>query len=722
MLKHCLIVAVVMACLPPPRPALALDLATPVSAGDSDLNAVRQLRARFGGPSIPPDPLSRGEAALQLAALAGEASSSPAGAAWQPNDYDSLFALLQKYRDELRALGFQQSQLENEMAALKVHAKELQDRLDKLQPMDGMKINGKVTHIFDDMLLSGPGWNKGAAVRYREGGFARADLDLRFTRGLFSGEAEYYILTDGTNSWNPCATCTFAVTAIHIEIRTPVAFEAGYLDTKFSPLTLWRNEDEQPYEPTLFKLRRQELRDQLKLQPDALRLKGLNVSTDLTLFNTRKVELSGYIFTLGYPGEALYSRGTKVAPLGNDAGAGEKFIVPYSTYMGAWRSALPFESGLLAYNGVLIRDLQDSAAWFHLGGPVKGQPLDSFENQIHGAEAEYKIGDKGLARVEAATSYFRQDPYVNSVEYKDASTGVAMNASLKLAGEAWSVKAMGRNVDQRFYSPAAQSRTENPEFFPLGPFITENSLYNPSNTVTGAPYGNIGSVPNAPESFLNAGIVPSQVLSGGLAYAYRVPFDYRINASSPYGLATPNRQGGGLEGSLNLFKKSLVVSAMGDFATELAGVSQAAAVTFMVYRAGATYDLQPILGWPLSFGGGYTSNDLRNGGMVAFTSTLVDLGIDYQLSKSVLWSLGGRHIDYNGTLPYTGAAPADLAAFGYASYDQGYNIGGLGVSWNIAEGINLRANFSSLLFYDVVKGESANWQADQAYVQTSMSF
>lgn len=693
----------------------------PVGADDPGLRTVTDLRSRFGGDAVPPGLSSRGEVALAASELALDAATKQPGAAWKAADYDSLYSLLQNYRDELRAMGFKQSQLEDELASLKVRAFELKQRLDKLQPKDGMKINGRAQQLYDDLLLSGPGRNSGNTFRYRHG-LARAQLDLNVTRGIFSGQLRYFSQRIFGNFYDPCSTCRAGVESIFIQIRTPIAVEAGDMDLMLSPLTVWRNEDAQPFEPEIFRLRRQDLRDQLSLSPNALRLRGVRLSTDLVLLESQRLKLNAGIYPLGNAGNTVYVNGT-VPLLDGSAPAGEAMTLPYNTYFGAWRSSLPFSWGQLAYNGTQIKDAPDTATVTHASGPLAGQRVKGFESHVHSAQLQVQPSGSGFkGSAEYAQSVVIAPNF--SPSGADLLTGTAIALNLEYRRGGFGLALGLRDVSEAFTSAAAQGRSWDASFQALGPFPTENSLYNPDSSAFNSGYGGIGA-PEPPEAHLNARLIAPQVLvNGAYRLNQRIAYDPAVNAVSPYGPATPNRSGVSGDLDLALFSEGLKLMGGADMAVERQVPSGVKAVSFMQARGGMALDLEPWLSWPLKLNGGYTMGDLRDGDKVAFSSVLVDLGVEWRPWKELALHGGARHLDYNGTLRYGGSDPV-LAAFGYNAVQQVYDIGALGLRWQLAEGIVFRTNYTTILYDDLLQraaGKAAWWAADQTYMQIDIVF
>ncbi|MES2202005.1 MAG: hypothetical protein V4498_07135 [candidate division FCPU426 bacterium] len=715
--KIMMAMALVFLAAPPGRAALDAWM-EPTAA---DYQALQDLRSRFGGNGLPEQGANQGELMLALAELGGDAASESPKGDWKLEDYDALYSLLQKYRDELRAMGFSQKQLEDELVALKLRARELQERLDKLQPKDGLKIHGSVENVFDSMLLTGPLMSGGNTLHYMHG-ILRSQLQLSAQRGIFSGEVEYFVQRVLADMYS-CSTCIAAVNSINIEVRTPIVFQAGDLDAKMTPFTLWRNEDEQPFEPEPFRSRRQELRDQLRLKPDAIRMRGVRLITDLVVMDTQRLDLEGVLFNFGVPGEAVYVRGNTAA-LGNDDPNGQAFSSAYETFFGAWRLSLPLGNFKAGYVGTMVRDAMDTTYVTYTAGTLAGQRVRGFDAQVNSLEASYKKGPMGLeGRVELAQSLYA-NPNLAFDGNTDYLTGTAASLSVGIKGDAFGLSLSARDVSAGFFSTPAQGRTQDAEYLPLGPFLTENSLYRPNTTAIGPQYGGIG-VPEPPESHFNANIVPPQVKQGGTYSVFQVPYDLRMNAISPYGLATPNRQGARLDANFTLLRESWKLMAMADMANEKSPSHGSALLHYTAWRAGTVFDLEPLIAWPLSFNLGFSAGDMRDGDKVAFSSALLDLGADWKAMKNLVLSVGGRHLDYNGTIPYLGSADPTLFAFGYMAVNQAYDIGGIGIKWMLGDDVNVRINYSSIFFEDslhLTNGIPDWYAADQGFFQLSFVF
>ncbi len=71
------------------------------------------------------------------------------------DDKAALFALLQRYRDELLSMGMDAAEMDTELKALEVRSSELERRLADLYPKDGLRISGRFYSGFDDLHLLG---------------------------------------------------------------------------------------------------------------------------------------------------------------------------------------------------------------------------------------------------------------------------------------------------------------------------------------------------------------------------------------------------------------------------------------------------------------------------------------------------------------------------------------------------------------------------------------
>jgi hypothetical protein len=159
-------------------------------------------------------------------------------------------------------------------------------------------------------------------------------------------------------------------------------------------------------------------------------------------------------------------------------------------------------------------------------------------------------------------------------------------------------------------------------------------------------------------------------------FSHLMPYNY-LNDLSPYGMATPNRQGFGVEGEVKVFGGLFVPKAGFDMASNsspvpvsptsrfwitdnLGNTFAATANPFSYARMRAGMDVNFKLFWPVKLSGGWTSNDTRNGQdswvldssgkklPFAMTSTLLQGGIEIHPSDALTFACGYQHVDANG--------------------------------------------------------------------------
>ncbi|HTA16679.1 MAG TPA: hypothetical protein VK786_02915, partial [bacterium] len=266
-----------------------------------DQRAIRELQDKaYGSPTLP-EGASGGESLLALAAL-GSTATQPGDQALQADDYAALLALLQRYRDDLLRMGMDSSELQAQLTILEARTKELEARLNALQPRDGLKIYGRFYSVFDDLQVLGPGSIPGnpfqqslttgsAGKPAGQGvetttGVVHTELKLEGTRGPVTGFAQL----DLTMPWG-LSIGDVGLRKVEVEMRLPVTLEVGDIDASLTPLTLWRNDEQDPFEPSLFAERNQRMEDDLLLKPNEWPITGVRASTDTLLFGTVTVDL-----------------------------------------------------------------------------------------------------------------------------------------------------------------------------------------------------------------------------------------------------------------------------------------------------------------------------------------------------------------------------------------------------------------------------------------------
>jgi hypothetical protein len=273
-------------------------------------------------------------------------------------------------------------------------------------------------------------------------------------------------------------------------------------------------------------------------------------------------------------------------------------------------------------------------------------------------------------------------PGLTQVAQADPMTGTAMVGSLGLEGSWGRVKAYGRSVSNSFHAAGAQVRTEDANYEFLSPLIGEMTQ------VSNIGQWGVGlGLPKAPEQALNGlGIIapgslytqvsPSKTYQYAGAWSHLLPYNM-LNDISPYGMATPNRTGFGVEAEAKIFGGILVPKAVFDMATASSATPVSPTSKFWVtdnlgntftymadpmsyQRVGAGLDVNFRLFWKVKVSGGYTLRDTRNGQNsfvldssgqkkpFVLTSSLLQGGVEVHNDEGVGVAVGYQHLDANG--------------------------------------------------------------------------
>ncbi len=667
--------------------ALRLHAASPEApALPEDWRVTRDLQQKaYGAPELGAEPGATGDLLLGAAQLG--AVGAPMGS-MKNQDYDALYAMLQRYRDELVGLGLDYDKLMTRLDSLRQQADSLKDRLDKYHPLDGAKIHGRVSAMVDSFgirgkravpVSAGPyyagpvGVSKPANVGLRYvTGFSRGEVNFEFTRGIASG----MLGLDMNHVWTS-DTINVQWRREWIEIRTPIVMQFGTMNTNLSPLTLWRNEDQFPFEPEPYRSRRERAREAYRLVPDKWELVGIRLSTDMELFNTVKIGMESITSIVGQTNQlqpyAVYYLST----------TSEVLMSVHTTYMEAWRIKVPTPVGLrFAYQGVWFGDDNQSRpnTKFHQFDALAHSVSGRFESGPFFVDAEYGLSSLTVNRNLTATA-------------RNPLTGTAMTGSVGMKGDWGHLKLFGRAVSNGYHAAGAQGRTQDSRYELLGPLLTETSY------VRGDSYIGFPEVPQPPQSRWNTHFVPPSVyrkdagnnLFATGSFGHLLPYNFLANMS-PYGQATPNRQGFGTEAELRLWGRLLVPKASYEMASESDGVPDAAnnttiaikPFTFQQIRAGLDINFHAFWDWKLT--GGWTFNDTRNGDVsklkdmngnfvaYALTSNLYEAGLELKTSETLAWSVGHRH------LLAVGLSEAELVS---RLKEVGYDSLAYGVRWDI---------------------------------------
>lgn len=632
---------------------LFLVLAPPLHPGAADRldnRLIRDIQSRaYGSPRLESG-AGKEEAVLALAEL-GASASGGAGGQMQSADYDALFALLQRYRDEILKLGIDATELDAQIKNLEVRSAELQERLDKLKPKDGLKIGGRLYSAFDDMhllgnaALSAPGRQAKAAgqgIRYQMG-VVHAELKLAASRGPLSG----YIQFDIVQPWG----VSFLQNAlnprrIYLELRLPVSLQFGDIDSALTPLTLWRNDEYEPFEPEPFAAREKRMRDDMMLAPNRWRISGGRASTDINFFNAQLLKLESLTAIVGDPNSLstppnAYIYVTSGTPALN-------VMERYASYLEAWRASLPIAGVVtLAYQGTLFWDVPST-------GPSVAY-IRSFNSTVHSVGLDLRASIFKAGVEYAMSSYVL--PSLTGTAQPNPMTGTALTYEAGIEAQGGHVKGFGRMVSSDFYSAGAQGRTVDAGYQYLGPLLPENSQVNSDGTVgiNKLPPNYAGRINDKmiPPGTINSGLAASIVIAN--AWQHLLPY-FPYESIDPYGAATPNRAGYGVDADWKFFKGLVRPRASYEVSQNIDAVSATlTAFTMARMRAGLHFDLKGLTDIGLRFGGGYTATTSLNGQVNAASGESYTLntaqtegGLEYDFTDSTGISAGYRRLEIKG--------------------------------------------------------------------------
>ena len=305
--------------------------------------------------------------------------------------------------------------------------------------------------------------------------------------------------------------------------------------------------------------------------------------------------------------------------------------------------------------------------------------------------SEYRDNDTVIGRVD--TSY--QDGFI------DLNIGAVLK-NLKLKFDL-----SGRRVGVLFSSPSAQSRRFDP--------LNQPALF--PNTQSGTRYWSMFDRVTS-EDMYNSKITPIFMSYVGL-----------YNMATPYGKATPNRQGGSLAVATDTSMKSIEASAKFTYLTEIQGEGTDDLTAFMVASGGTFLHIGQMLGSSrivdVNLGGRYESANRGGSASISYSTLLADAGLSVEVLKKIDLLGGFKYISGEGTA-YNSFRDGFNLITDFTRYDGKYSetilTFGARIRFSPTQKFVVNYNLSNNSVSDNVLGSSTNYGISQLFFNYTGTF
>jgi hypothetical protein len=563
-----------------------------------------------------------------------------------------LYNLVKEYMTDMMKTQQKLDSILETIGDLKVKKEEMEKRQEKLLGLMGMRIDGESNAYMTDLLLYGSKFQYAGATddRYRP---ITQYLDLKFslnaTKELYA-EATFRVENMYGGFWG--SDDIYGLRRFFIQGQYPISFVFGDYQAKLTPFTLWAVDDDRPFESRIFSDKRDMNKNELYLLDDTWPLSGGKIQTIATIADAVDVNITFMGARLGVNGQNDY---TVYDPTYNSfvpqLMAHDQFLVA-----GRIDSSLSLPDNLdIGFNYSEIEDDRDTGDNYN---------APTVDNPVYSADAAFKLkfGDGMDAKI---SGEFAKSLYTNNAGINGYISDTAMKAGVEVNAFNTKVTASFIDVGNSFTSYAAQTRIFDERssdqfstFLNNDLYLTQNNTWN----IAGAPPQYIIGTKIYPFTKYNPtinvsyGLNPNSSASGLASVPGNLLFypQYENNIS-PYGDATPNRQkisvmlsgdydfGFVLKPLVSYDMASEIVPYSG---IDLLGNPQTIAVrNFSVIRVGTKAEYGMFAATV-----GYTMEDTNNNSTVAYSSAIIDAGLEATLIKKKLKVYAGyKHIDFNGT-------------------------------------------------------------------------
>jgi hypothetical protein len=613
-----------------------------------------------------------------------------------------LFGLVKSFQTDMMEQGKKLSDVQQDMIDLKVmqervNLKQMQEKQDSLLSNIGARINGETTAYMTDLLLYGNGNN----ARYRP---ITQYIDFTFSAHsgtLLTAEAVLRLENIYGGFWGDGDF--FGVRRLSVTGNFPVYFTLGSYNAKLTPLTVWANEDERPYEAKLYKDKRDMNKKELYLGDNAWPVNGVKAGYK-GLFFGAAIEAEAF-------GTRLESAGGKSNPVSPGLAtttAQGLLTYNYDQYMWGGRIASDFTlKDMLKVGGnfTQIKDITDT------GSMPNNNEMD---NYVVSADAELKLFGIAKASAEYAISdYCVKNRTMPEVWKNKYISDTALNVKAEATYMDTTIEGRFFVVGNSFTAYAAQSRIydESNNY----PYLTQNNTWNSSLAIP------TYMLANAAYPFTKYN---NRISTNWFPVAHNMmPYQYEENSVSPYGDATANRQGYSARLSGKYLDGMLQPSARYTYATEIVSYLPGNQFTcpreFIVAEGGIK-----VTAFGAVLTGGYrhewTSNDYT-WGSVDMRSTVIDAGIEYTLLDRLTLCAGFKDKTYAGREFLQTYGGAGMIYGALAKFDMDIMSYGFGADLEITKQAFCGVSFTQTLINNKLNAAS-NYNAQEIDAKVGLKF
>ncbi|MFW6210761.1 MAG: hypothetical protein ACOC4H_01430 [bacterium] len=605
---------------------------------------------------------------------------------------NKLYNLVKAYMTDLAKTEKKLDDILETIGDLKLKREEIERKQNQLLKAMGLRINGESAAYMTDVLLFGNKYmsQDDPAERYRP---ITQYIDLKFSlwaRKELYAEATFRLENLFGGFWG--SQDIYGLRRFFIQGDFPVSFVLGGFQGKLTPFTLWAVDDEHPLEAKMFADRRQMNKDELYLLDNSWPMTGGKLHTIVEIMDAVDVGVQVIGARLQEAGRANYFKffpglGYILEPFKHDQ------------YFLGGRINTDLTMTDIVDVGVNFSEIIDAKDTGSIEEPTLHNYIISGDLKAgYDVDEDIKVG----VYAEMANSWYSGDKGGSWLAwYYDSDTGeisewthqYAVGSALKGGLEA---NAFGanlnieyKNVGNSFTAYAAQTRIYdqgNNEYY-----LTQNSTWNistapPSYEIGGKVYPFTKYNPVINPSYKGIASTPGNLLQ----------HTFYENNINPYGDATPNRSGIKLELSGDFMNGMIQPLVCFETAEEVEAFIKDYPRKFTVIQAGAKSeigDLKLTAGVKMED----TQNDASGNSVIAFSSSVIDLGAEYALLKKKLIVHAGMKVNaFNGVemmISGTELAPE--------RFDHMITTIGAGVEYKIAVPAVIALGFSNTSISDL---------------------